>query len=68
MSKNIHKELEETIAKLMRENIERRNNSSQSEVSFERKLDDLGADLIQIMDAFEKAEERISGLEDRVVV
>ena len=59
MSKNSYKELEETIAKLMRENIERKNESSQSVVSFERKLDDIGADLIQIMDAFEKAEEKI---------
>ena len=52
-------QIEETIAKLMKENIERKNESNQSQLVFERKLDDLGADLIQIMDAFEKAEERI---------
>ena len=52
-------QIEETIANLMKENLERKNESSQSQLVFERKLDDLGADLIQIMDAFEKAEERI---------
>ena len=52
-------QIEETIARLMKENIERKNDSAQSQLVFERKLDDLGADLIQIMDAFEKAEERI---------
>ena len=58
MSKN-NNQIEETIANLMKENIERRNESNQSQLVFERKLDDIGADLIQIMDAFEKAEERI---------
>lgn len=59
MSKNNNNQIEETIANLMKENIERRNESNQSQLVFERKLDDIGADLIQIMDAFEKAEERI---------
>ena len=59
MSKNNKNQLEETIANLMKENIAQRNESDQSQLVFERKLDDIGADLIQIMDAFEKAEERI---------
>ena len=45
--------------KLMKEIIECKNESSQSWLVFDRKLDDISADLIQIMDAFEKAEDRI---------
>jgi len=59
MSKNKTTQLEETIANLMKENLERKNETKQSELALDRKLDDIGADLIQIMDAFEKAEERI---------
>lgn len=58
MSKT-NKQIEDTIANLMKENLQRKNESKQAELALERKLDDLGADLIQIMDAFEKAEERI---------
>lgn len=58
MSKT-NKQLEETIANLMKENLERKNETKQSELALDRKLDDIAADLIQIMDAFEKAEERI---------
>ena len=59
MSKQKKIQIEEAIAKLMKENLERKNEAKQSELAHERKLDDIGADLIQIMDAFEKAEERI---------
>lgn len=59
MEKNKSNVIEEQIAGLMRQVKERENENSQLILGFERQLDDISADIIQIMDAFIKAEERI---------
>lgn len=57
--KTNNKQIEETLANLMKENLEFKNRLSDAQLLCERKLDDFSADLIQVMDAFEKAEARI---------
>ena len=59
MKKESCKSVEATIAELMKENVRHRNDIEQTKLDYERRFDEIGADLIQIMDAFEKAEERI---------
>ena len=59
MKKESSKSVEATIAELMKENVRHRNDIEQTKLDFDRRFDEIGADLIQILDAFEKAEERI---------